>query len=519
MHRSYLLNNLMLFMEKIELSGGTMRYKIGSYVCEERDKVILKWNSWDDFGYKVFFDAQYVNEKGHIVDIGGLRIAKSSMQIGDNISSILPEEFNRIPDGFFSLWDSVDSYRKARKIMDEYGIHIFEELNDVSYDLDKLKIYRYENVFQTSFLRFTSVHTCVNQFHRISRGEAILTPYSFDYTIRNQNELVDDLKLSFNVIPQSYPPTNVHALIGSNGTGKTTLIKDMIKSICKEGALGSFTYSETPEDGYGYFESIMCISFSPFDDYSEMEIFKDVSFIGFKKHYEQGGSLLQSIENDFYESLKKCVENRAVKSDLVDTFDYLADVGEFTGQVEFFKSILEHTLLSDEDGILVRNEFKKMSAGHKVTLSILTRCIANLAEKTVVFIDEPENHLHPPLLSTLIRLLSKILNKRNGVGIVSTHSPIILQEIPKSCVWNLYRVNDSLFAERVDDETFGTNLGVLTNSVFSFEIKNTGFNSYLKEVVDNSDSFDDVMEKFDYQLGDQAKAIVRILLSRKAAKE
>lgn len=170
MHRSYLLNNLMLFMEKIELSGGTMRYKIGSYVCEERDKVILKWNSWDDFGYKVFFDAQYVNEKGHIVDIGGLRIAKSSMQIGDNISSILPEEFNRIPDGFFSLWDSVDSYRKARKIMDEYGIHIFEELNDVSYDLDKLKIYRYENVFQTSFLRFTSVHTCVNQFHRISRG-------------------------------------------------------------------------------------------------------------------------------------------------------------------------------------------------------------------------------------------------------------------------------------------------------------------------------------------------------------
>lgn len=32
----------------------------------------------------------------------------------------------------------------------------------------------------------------------------------------------------------SYPPTNLHALIGSNGTGKTTLIKDMIKGICGE---------------------------------------------------------------------------------------------------------------------------------------------------------------------------------------------------------------------------------------------------------------------------------------------
>lgn len=496
-----------------------MRYKIGSYINGERDKVILKWNSWDDFGYKVFFDAQYVNETGRIIDIGGIRIAKTGMLKSDSIRCILPTEFDKLPNGFFSLWDSVDSYRKAREIMDEYGIHIFEELNDVSYDLHELKRHQYEDVFQTSFLRFISVHTCVNQFHRISKGEAILTPYSFDYTIRNQNELLDDLRLDFNVIPQSYPPTNVHALIGSNGTGKTTLIKDMIKSICKEEAQGNFTYSETPEDGYGYFESIMCISFSPFDDYSEIENFKDVSFIGFKKHYEQGGSLLQSIENDFYESFKECVENRTVKSDLMDTFDYLVDVGEFAGQVDVFRSILNHMLLSDADGIIVRNEFKRMSAGHKVTLSILTRCIANLAEKTIVFIDEPENHLHPPLLSTLIRSLSKILNKRNGVGIVSTHSPIILQEIPKSCVWNLYRVNDSLFAERVDDETFGANIGVLTNSVFSFEIKNTGFNSYLKEVVDESNSFDDVMEKFEYQLGDQAKAIVRILLSRKAEKE
>ena len=199
--------------------------------------------------------------------------------------------------------------------------------------------------------------------------------------------------------------------------------------------------------------------------------------------------------------------------------DYLIEVGEIANQVKFIKEMLDKPKLDEErdknEIDLIKREFRKMSAGHKVTLSILTRCIANLAEKTIVFIDEPENHLHPPLLSTLIRSLSKILNKRNGVGIISTHSPIILQEIPRSCVWNLYRVNDTLCSERVENETFGSNIGVLTNSVFDFEITKTGFNSYLSEVVDTCDSYEEVMDKFNYQLGDQACSMVRILLSRK----
>ena len=90
-----------------------------------------------------------------------------------------------------------------------------------------------------------------------------------------------------------------------------------------------------------------------------------------------------------------------------------------------------------------------------------------------------------------------------------------LQEIPRSCVWNLYRVNDTLCSERVENETFGSNIGVLTNSVFDFEITKTGFNSYLSEVVDTCDSYEEVMDKFNYQLGDQACSMVRILLSRK----
>lgn len=54
-----------------------MQYKIGYYTYGERNKVILKPNTWDDFGYKTLFDVQYVNNSGVIEEIGGLKIAKT----------------------------------------------------------------------------------------------------------------------------------------------------------------------------------------------------------------------------------------------------------------------------------------------------------------------------------------------------------------------------------------------------------------------------------------------------------
>nr|WP_279487084.1 AAA family ATPase [Aeromonas veronii] len=80
-----------------------------------------------------------------------------------------------------------------------------------------------------------------------------------------------------------------------------------------------------------------------------------------------------------------------------------------------------------------------MSSGHAIVLLTITRLVATVEEKTLVLIDEPESHLHPPLLSAFIRALSELLYDRNGVSIIATHSPVVLQEIPKSCAWKMNR--------------------------------------------------------------------------------
>ena len=111
--------------------------------------------------------------------------------------------------------------------------------------------------------------------------------------------------------------------------------------------------------------------------------------------------------------------------------------------------------------------FRKLSSGHKIVLLTITKLVEKVEEKTLVLMDEPEAHLHPPLLSAFIRALSDLLINRNGVAIVATHSPVILQEVPASCAWKIVRHGMAARADRPEIETFGENVGVLTREVLS----------------------------------------------------
>lgn len=110
--------------------------------------------------------------------------------------------------------------------------------------------------------------------------------------------------------------------------------------------------------------------------------------------------------------------------------------------------------------------FGRLSSGHKIVLLTITRLVETVEERSLVLIDEPETHLHPPLLSAFVRSLSGLLINRNGVAIIATHSPVVLQEVPRSCVWKVRRSGRVTEVERPEIETFGENVGILTREVF-----------------------------------------------------
>lgn len=132
-----------------------------------------------------------------------------------------------------------------------------------------------------------------------------------------------------------------------------------------------------------------------------------------------------------------------------------------------------------------------------------------------MLIDEPEAHLHPPLLSAFVRALSDLLTNRNGIAVVATHSPVVLQEVPRSCVWKLQRSRDSLTAERPRIETFGENVGILTDEVFGLEVTATGFHQLLADVAAESGTYQEALELFGSQLGGEGRAILRAMMTAK----
>ena len=159
--------------------------------------------------------------------------------------------------------------------------------------------------------------------------------------------------------------------------------------------------------------------------------------------------------------------------------------------------------------------FSKLSSGHKIILLTLANLIDLVEEKTIVFLDEPEEHLHPPLVSAFIKALSSLLIYRNGVGIIATHSPVIVQEVPKKCVWILKRSGEYLIPRRPAMETYGENLGELTTEIFGYEVENSGFHKELQEVTKTCDSYEEAREIFHNQLGKEAKSILRAYMYHK----
>lgn len=156
-----------------------------------------------------------------------------------------------------------------------------------------------------------------------------------------------------------------------------------------------------------------------------------------------------------------------------------------------------------------------LSSGHGSVLLTLTRLVELVDEKTLVLIDEPESHLHPPLLSALVRSLSSLLQNRNGVAVIATHSPVVLQEVPRSNVWHLQRSGSVTAASRPSRETFGENVGILTRDIFGLEVQQSGFHDLIEKAANafNGD-FDLVCKYFNSQLGGEALGIARTICAQ-----
>lgn len=483
-------------------------------------------NNWNDHGFKTMYHLKYfdLNCKRH--DIGTLKIGEFNMKENQHCPNI-PDSFDHLSNNFFSLGQDAEYYTNIMSLdNEEIRKKLLASLNDIAADEDLYSRVSNEEITNVSLFRFLTNETVEGQFRRILSGGAQLTNYSFSYIgMPPIAEPFNEFELYFDVKPESRPPTNLHVLIGSNGVGKTYILNSMLQALRLpkgENSSGN-RFLTNGEENICPFANLVFVSFSAFDDFgnfhsSEFEAGQiQYSYIGLQKKVENYRSnemtltkTPEDLVEEFARSAKLCTVgaklNRWKKALNVLEVDTVFSDAEIANLVDLSEDDFERES---------REIYRRLSSGHKIVLLTITRLIECVHEKTLVLMEEPESHLHPPLLSAFIRALSDLLVNRNGVAVVATHSPVVLQEVPRSCVWRIHRHGNYTRVRRPNRQTFAENVGILTGEVFGLEVTRSGFHKMLDKESSEANSVEEVLDKFDDGVGTEGRALISSKVTRK----
>lgn len=482
----------------------------------------LEDDNWDDFTFKTTFLLHLTQANGEVREVGQVKIARFGMGEGPARTK-LQDTFGELGSEFFSLGQDVTYYDELTELGPDVRDIVLATLRDLAADADLFERAIEEPVTTVSLLRSISRTTVEGQFRRVIRGEDRTIRYDFNYSSQSlRTPGTDADAMTFSIVPGSNPPTNIHAVIGSNGAGKTRLL-DLMRRALTTAEFGGASGTLNLTEGSLTFASVVKVSFSAFDSLDSRQSPTASSsttkyrYIGLQANTPKDESERSTTKSapeltqEFVESLSACV--RQSRSDRwVDAIESLQS-DALLKEANLGRLVADPFATDKALRAGAREAFDMLSSGHKIVLLTVTRLVELVEEQTLVLMDEPESHLHPPLLSAFVGALSHLLSETNGVAIAATHSPVVLQEVPKSCVWIVRRSGSTTIARRPQTETFGENVGALTSDVFGLEVTETGFHARLRDAAEGNQSYEQVLASFNDQVGSEGRAVAKVLVT------
>lgn len=483
------------------------------------DGAYLQRDNWNDYGYKTLWTL-FVVRHGAVHEIGAVKIGERTA--GD--SDELPNRFSALKSNYFSLGQDVEYYERLNKFGPSTRRRVLEGLNDVAVNLQLFAEVAKLEVTRKSLLRWVRPNLVETQYHRVALGGVVLSPYSFTYTTSSHDKSGHPTiprQLDFDVNPIEMPRTNIHALIGPNGVGKSFILNDMASALSQGDSVGEIHFNESGDSvAAAEFAGVVSVAFSAFDAFEPSRQSRAAGaipahYVGLKKQKSSESRSASTkdpsaLAREFGRSLARCAQMSRVERWRRVLALLRSDV--------LFAEVLIRLGAADASSETLREDardvFAELSSGHKIVLLTLTKLVEVVEEASLVLIDEPESHLHPPLLAAFVSALSELLEERNGVAIIATHSPVVLQEIPRSCVWKLAGAMGAITSQRPVQETYGENVGVLTQEVFGLEVVASGFHRAVFDAVEAYPAADyaQLVERFGGRLGSEARALLQTKL-------
>ena len=525
-------------------------YQDASGIDYDDADFFIEENDWNDYSYYVTY---HLHATPHITHkktlyLGYIKIMLKGQKSGEyNLlrKAFSPHVvFEELPDGFVSLTQSIDVFEGLNHLLDAQQKKDFVSQMHLILSSDNDEYYAMvegEPALEKGLLRDSSM-----QSFSLAKGREIMLSGETHYDLRRQemtlkfNHVEGEVKLNFSFLPEFKSvkiPNGVMAFIGKNGSGKSTIIYELAKVLYaypdKRFWLKEVIGSIEPQD-IGI-SKLFLISYSPFDNFvlpgiggedyrlileglengkgrlvfccirdvkSELERIldspNDATYNELYKHVRVGDTNLKTVVM-LGQECASAIRDLEVDQNRKQLWEEIASTAStMFPDIQQRMSSLVNAI--DEESII--NEFLSFSTGFKYFLHSLSRVVAYIEKDSMLLFDEPENHIHPPMLSFMIRALRMVLSRYNSILMIATHSPVIVQETFSENVYVVRNMGDSTEVKHPQIEAYGANIGEITSEVFDLTTDVTNYyDAYDKiyekwEFDDEWDNMDDMLKSF-----------------------
>lgn len=435
-----------------------------------KNQIILNYDNWNDYSYRASFGMYFCDESGAVHEIGFPKIyywendeartehysIHTKESLGRNINFLGPE--------YCSLGQDLSYYKNLKELLPKEYVEILRRLNDIAIFPELKERFINEKGVQSSLLRFSGAEKALNEAHEIISNRQSEKNVSFQYRV---NVPYDSLPvdLSFDFERSQHLPYRINILIGKNGTGKTQILSKLASS------LSGFTEERESNqfiNGRPLIDKVMSISYSAFDQFrrppTAETINRSFSYVYCGIQSEHGTLSIDQLRENFSVAYQTICER---------------------GRENIWKEVLSELMESEHQIIIEMIESGKLneivwSSGQHILICTITEIIAKIENESIILFDEPEIHLHPNAIANVMRMFYRLLEQFNSYAIFSTHSPIILQEIPSKYIQILVREDNILTVRRPDIECFGNNISDIITDVFDVSIHESNYKTMLK---------------------------------------
>jgi len=412
--------------------------------------VVYIVDNWDDYNFETLYHLCLFKKSGGKEVLGDVKILQTNSR-----NTKIPDSFPSLGPEFFSLGQDLEYYENMRKHLPKTHRKVLDALNDVVVKPQLLDEIETSSGFRNSLIRFNDAKLALRDGLATLEERPLEKGYRFMYSGKIPGA-EEGVSIDVDLQPDDPVPGRILAIIGRNGVGKTQFLAQLARDLATTKRVSIETASQVEsafEPARPLFSRVIALSFSAFDKFQRPEPEKYFSYIYCGVRDDSGGISRRALEAKHLEYLKRIVEQ-----DREDHWEQ--HVANVMGVPKKIISITEHI----EE--LEKSLPPTMSSGQSILAYFISAALAYLKEGSLVIFDEPEIHLHPNAVALLMQTLQALLKEFDSYAIIATHSPVVIQEVPRKRVIRFEREGNITTGSPLGHESFGENIAELTRLLF-----------------------------------------------------